>query len=151
MSDATDSPTAVLGRRYVAHLIDLVVHAATVAVPFLLLGERSTVARPDGEPYADTFAVGADRAFRVGDQQFVFERSEIFLIAAVSLAVAVLFFVLIQGRFGWTIGKLVTGIRTVGHDGGRPGVIRAFFRTLFIPVDALPSDALPLVGGLVAR
>jgi len=144
-------PTAVLFRRYLAHILDFFFHLGTVAVPFWLLATRSTVDVASGEPYADTFPQGADRAIRIDDRLFVFDRNELLLIAAVSAAVTLLFLVVIQGRFGWTVGKLLTGLRAVNADGERTGIIRAFLRTLFLPVDALPSTPfVPLVGGLIA-
>jgi uncharacterized RDD family membrane protein YckC len=144
-------PTAVLFRRYLAHILDFFFHLGTVAVPFWLLATRSTVDVASGDPYADTFPQGADRAIRIDDRLFVFDRNELILIAAVSAAVTLLFLVVIQGRFGWTVGKLLTGLRTVKGDGERPGIIRAFLRTVLLPIDALPSTPfLPLVGGLVA-
>lgn len=155
MTDALTEkpPTAVLLRRYLAHLLDFAFHAATVAVPFWLLANRPTdgAVRPSGEPFADTFPQGADRAIRIDDRLFLFDRNELILIAAISFAVTLLFFVIIQGRLGWTVGKLLTGLRTVDGSGERPGVVRAFLRTLLLPIDALPSTPfLPLVGGLVA-
>lgn len=153
MTDAlTDKqPTAVLFRRYLAHILDFFFHLGTVAVPFWLLATRSTVDVASGEPYADTFPQGADRAIRIDDRLFVFDRNELILIAAVSAGVTLLFLVVIQGRLGWTVGKLLTGLRAVNADGERPGIIRAFLRTLFLPIDALPSTPFfPLVGGLIA-
>ncbi len=153
MTDALSEkqPTAVLLRRYLAHILDFWFHLATVAVPFWLLATRSTVDVASGDPYADTFPVGAQRAIRIDDRLFVFDRNELIIIAAVSVAVTVLFLVVIQGRLGWTVGKLVTGLRAVNGDGDRPGIIRAFFRTLLLPIDALPSTPfVPLIGGLIA-
>lgn len=153
MTDAFDDqpPTAVLFRRYLAHILDFLFHLGTMAVPFWLLATRRTVTVPSGDPFADTFPEGADRAIRIDDRLFVFDRDELILIAVVSLAVTLLFLVVIQGRFGWTVGKLLTGLRTVNGSGERPGIFRAFFRTLLLPIDALPSTPfLPLVGGLIA-
>ena len=153
MTDALSEkqPTAVLFRRYLAHILDFWFHLATVAVPFWLLATRSTVDVASGDPYADTFPVGAQRAIRIDDRLFVFDRNELIIIAAVSAAVTLVFLVVIQGRLGWTVGKLLTGLRAVNADGERPGIIRAFFRTLLLPIDALPSTPfLPLIGGLIA-
>jgi uncharacterized RDD family membrane protein YckC len=60
----------------------------------------------------------------------------------------VLLHVLLQGLTGWTVGKLVTGIRTVREDGGRPGIGRAFVRWVLWLVDGLPF--LALVGFITA-
>lgn len=141
-------PTAVLGRRYVAHVVDVLVYAAAALVPFLLLGTRSTVAPADGDPVVDAFRLPPDYAIRLDDQQFLFERNDVVLVAVVPLVVVLLFAVLVQGRWGWTPGKALTGIRTVDGDGGRPGVGRALLRTLLLVLDAVPSLLVPLVGGL---
>jgi uncharacterized RDD family membrane protein YckC len=147
-------PTKVLGRRYVAHLIDALVRVAAAVVPFVLLAERvdtngfdPTIA--DRYERVDTFAVGADRAIRIDDRLFILERQELVIIAAIALGVVLLFDVLIQGRAGWTLGKALTGLRTVKGTGERPGVFRALLRTILLAIDAIPSYLFPLVGGLV--
>ena len=58
--------------------------------------------------------------------------------------------VIIQGRFGWTFGKGLTGLRTVKADGARPGFFRALGRTILLPIDAIPSCLIPMVGSLSA-
>jgi hypothetical protein len=56
----------------------------------------------------------------------------------------------LQGLTGRTIGKFVTGIRTVRPDGTRPGLVRAFIRELCWIIDGIPTLVLPLVGGILA-
>ena len=147
-------PTAVLVRRYFARLLDLVVYGVAGIVPFLLLADQKTLAEanvnPDQYDKYGTFALGADRVFRADDRLFIFERKELVIVGAIALAVTLFFELIIQGRFGWTIGKLLTGLRTVNRDGVRPGIVRAFFRTLLLILDAIPSYVVPLVGGVVA-
>jgi len=55
------------------------------------------------------------------------------------LVVIVLYFVLLEGAFGATIGKRLTGMRVVGVDGRGPGIMRALVRNLLRVVDALPA------------
>ncbi len=151
MTDLTEKqPTAVLVRRYVAHVIDLLVHVASVAVPFLLLGEKLAESSPDTSPYVDAFRLRPDYAVRIDDQVWTFTRDDLIIIALVAAGIGLLITVVIQGRLGWTVGKLLTGLRTVNGDGGRPGIFRALFRTILLPIDALPSWLVPLVGGLIA-
>jgi uncharacterized RDD family membrane protein YckC len=148
VSDFRDKPTAVLGRRYVAHLIDLVVHIAVVAVPFVLLGEKATSS--DTSPIVDAYRLNPFYAVRLDDQVWLFTRNDLITIAAVSAAFVLLVTVIIQGRLGWTIGKALTGLRTVKGDGGRPGILRALGRTILLPIDAIPSWLIPIVGPLIA-
>ncbi len=151
MSDFTrDKPTAVLGRRYLAHLIDLVAHIAVVAVPFLLLSERSTRTRRSGEGWVDAFRLSPDYVVRVNDRLFLFEKNDLIIVGAVSVAFVLLFTVIIQGRFGWTIGKGLTGLRTVNRDGRPAGFFRALGRTILLVIDAIPSWLIPIVGPLIA-
>ena len=146
MSRSPDAaPTAVSGRRYLALLLDYLFHAATVAVPLLLLGERSTVGSGGG--LVDAYRLAPDYALRFDDQQIVLTRDELLLIGAVSVGFLLVFFVITQGLAGWTLGKLVTGIRTVNGDGDRPGIGRALVRTIVLVIDAIPSYVVPLVGG----
>jgi len=143
-------PTKVSARRYLSHLIDALVRIAAGVVPFVLLADRSTIDPTLADRYdrVDTFAVGADRAIRIDDRLFVFERKELVIVAAVALGVTLLFDVLVQGRKGWTIGKLLTGLRTVNSSGDRPGIFRALVRTVLLVIDLIPSYLVPLVGGL---
>jgi uncharacterized RDD family membrane protein YckC len=146
-------PTKVSLRRYVAHLIDALVRIAAGVVPFVLLAERVNIdtldpSLADRYDRVDTFAVGAERAIRIDDRVFLFEREELVIVAAIALAVTLLFDVIIQGRKGWTIGKLLTGLRTVNRSGDRPGILRALVRTVLLIIDLIPSYLVPLVGGL---
>jgi hypothetical protein len=56
-----------------------------------------------------------------------------------------LILVLLQGLTGASVGKAIAGLRTVGEDGQRPGIGKAFIRTLLWAVDAAPW-LVPLVG-----
>jgi uncharacterized RDD family membrane protein YckC len=147
-------PTAVLIRRYIARLIDLVVYWVALAIPFLLMADQKTLAEanvnPDSYDKYGSFALGADRVFRADDKLFIFERKELFIIAGIAAGVALIFELITQGRFGWTVGKLLTGLRTVNREGVRPGIVRAFFRTVLLALDALPGYVIPLVGGIFA-
>ncbi|MEV6347444.1 RDD family protein [Actinoplanes sp. NPDC051851] len=61
---------------------------------------------------------------------------------------AILYYVLLEGFFGRTLGKLLTGIRVVDAEtGGRPGVLAAVSRTLLRLIDGFGGY---LVGFLVA-
>lgn len=55
------------------------------------------------------------------------------------LLLMLLYFVLLEGRLGATLGKWVLGLRVVGPEGGRPGLLRSAQRNLLRFVDGLPA------------
>ncbi|MEU8817265.1 RDD family protein [Actinoplanes sp. NPDC048796] len=78
--------------------------------------------------------------------------------------VATLYYVLMEGYLGRTVGKMVTGIRVVDGETGRtpPGVGKAILRTIFRIIDSifgylvafivvLSSPRRRRVGDIVAR
>jgi len=60
------------------------------------------------------------------------------------LVVMGLYFVVLEGAAGATLGKWVVGLRVVGENGGKPGLLRSLYRNLLRVVDGLP--ALNIVG-----
>lgn len=65
-------------------------------------------------------------------------------ICAVFLAIIFLYFVLLEGLAGATLGKWILGIHVVRLDHGKPGLTRSLGRNLLRLVDGLP--ALNIVG-----
>ena len=55
------------------------------------------------------------------------------------LAVIVIYFVVLEGMYGATIGKRLVGLCVVGLDGHKPGIRRALIRNLLRAVDGLPA------------
>ena len=149
-------PTAVMVRRVIAFYIDLAVYAAALAAPLAVFAKSQPVGAVFSASQIDTL----DRAGRIGESDvYVFRgdtvytvtESELLTAGLIALGVFAFFGVIVQGLSGRTIGKFVTGIRTVRPDGRRPGLIRAFVRELAWIVDGLPlSVAVPLLGGVVA-
>ena len=60
------------------------------------------------------------------------------------LAIIVLYFILLEGLAGITVGKRLLGIKVVAVEGGLPGLKRSLIRNLLRAVDSLP--ALNVVG-----
>ncbi len=54
------------------------------------------------------------------------------------LLVIAIYFVVLEGVFGRTVGKWFLGLRVVRKDAGNPGLRRALLRNLLRLVDALP-------------
>ena len=65
---------------------------------------------------------------------------------AIWLLLAALYFPLLEGIKGWSLGKLVTGTRVVDAQGHRPGVRKAAIRTVARLFEVNPL----LFGGLPA-
>ncbi|MBN2227677.1 MAG: RDD family protein [candidate division Zixibacteria bacterium] len=55
------------------------------------------------------------------------------------LGIIVLYFIFLEGIFGATIGKKLTGLRVMGLDGKKPGIRRAAIRNILRIVDSLPA------------
>ena len=57
----------------------------------------------------------------------------------VFLVVICLYFVLLEGIVGATLGKWVLGLRVIQEDGGKPGLAKSLFRNVLRVVDGLPA------------
>ncbi|MFP3897008.1 MAG: RDD family protein [Anaerolineales bacterium] len=55
------------------------------------------------------------------------------------LALMVLYFVLLEGLSGATLGKWALGLRVMRTDGGKPGLVRSAARNLLRLIDGLPA------------
>lgn len=113
------APTpAPLSLRFLAGFIDWILLAsAGVSMTLLSAGHWDALLRPDTYP--------------------TIHRN----VAAVGFVLTLLYFSLLEGLWGASIGKRLLGLRVTGPDRGRPGVLRAFLRATI--AEALP--ALPLL------
>jgi uncharacterized RDD family membrane protein YckC len=60
-----------------------------------------------------------------------------------------LYFVLLEGLNGATLGKRIAGLRVQKVDGGHPGLIKGLLRNLLRIVDSLP--VLNIIGILLIQ
>ena len=102
----------VTRRRIVATLIDGVI----LSVILNILGRVFDVKVPSGTLDLTTLSFGGS-----------------LLAAGVVLA----YYIVLEGWFGRTAGKLVTGIRVVDDNGNRPGFVSALVRTLLRLIDGI--------------
>ena len=63
-------------------------------------------------------------------------------ICLIFLLVIVVYFVVLEGLFGRTIGKWLIGIKVVTVEGAMPGLTRALVRNLLRLVDGLPAFSI---------
>jgi uncharacterized RDD family membrane protein YckC len=120
VADRTD--VYVTGRRVVSTLID-----------GLILGGAYAL-----------LAAGSGDVHEVGPWNWVADTSPV---ASVLYAlVAAAYYIVMEGRFGQTLGKMVTGIRVVDeHTGAAPGFGPATIRTVLRLVDGLIGYLVALV------
>jgi hypothetical protein len=139
-----DDPTKVFGRRAGAAVLD----GALVLVPFVVVVTQEMESADldtrvdlgmirDADDFCDEYIDRYDGiCVNVDDTVFYSEPGPAPFFTLVGLAI--LFYVLLQGLTGWTIGKLLFKLRVVREDGGKPGLGRAFVRWFLWIVDSLP-------------
>jgi len=159
--DNGGDPTKVLVRRYLAYLVDFLLIALIGILALAFTAQASTPEELGLQPndvkrYQETdngLYVVYFRDVPVLEDEvgiLVVEPGDLQVIALVLAAAWILMYVGMQGFTGATVGKGAAGIRTVKGTGDPPGILRALVRSLLLPIDALPSTLLPLVGTIFA-
>ncbi len=143
-----NNPKAVLFRRATAWSIDAFLILILISVVVITTAERYDA--PSGlseEEICSQLSDASDNCLQVLDEVLVFDlgvKSPIFWIPFFSLVVN---FVVLTGFTGFSIGKLLTGIRVVNRENRKlPGLTAAVGRTLpWIVVTAIPQIGLGLL------
>ena len=131
-------PTDVLGRRIGAYAIDLAIGFVIFIVMFFALASSSThPTSADATRFCDTLNDDPDLICTAsGTSAYLIDTTELSAIMLAEGGFLFVNFVLLTGLTGFSLGKLLTGVRVVHEDSGRPcGVPRALLRTilLFVP------------------
>jgi uncharacterized RDD family membrane protein YckC len=123
---AQTQKTSLVTRRWKATLVDLAALVLIIVLPVLII----------------KLAFGS-----ANSDKYFFDKSA-FGYAMAIWAVAAMFFyyIFLEGRYGWTLGKLAAKIRVVNADGALPGYKKAFLRTIIRLIEVNPF----LFGGLPA-
>jgi RDD family len=148
-----DDPTAVMGRRVAAWVVDSVIILAPSVALFtneLEFLEESDLDQSGTDFCEDYMDRNEGVCVDVGDRVYFSDGVPVAPWAAF-LGLSVLIYVLIQGLKGWTPGKLLFGIRTVAEDGRAPGIGRAAIRWLFLIVDGLCAGLVGFIVALTSR
>lgn len=125
------------GRRIGAAAIDVaLLILPSLVIQFLFLEERTDIAS-----CADVRA-SLQTCFELGDRIFVATGGRMIAWQLTAALLGLLYYVVLQGRTGWTPGKRIVGIRVVSGDGAICGLRRAFVRYLPLLLPAL----IPVVG-----
>jgi uncharacterized RDD family membrane protein YckC len=123
---AAADPTAVMGRRIAAFVIDiLIVNVITWAV-FFALAETGD---------ADRFSCDSIPCVNINDTLYSPGGVANFIYWVVAIGIPILLFVVLQGLKGITPGKAILGVRTVNEQGEVPGILKALVRWLLLIVD----------------
>lgn len=144
-------PTKVVGRRVGAFLIDYVLLTAFNAVVFFLMAkteEEVVEGLADGDYDLDTTLYGG---IEIGNDEYNIVGGDLLLYLLIVGVVGIVYWMVLPGRTGWTLGKLATGIRVVKDDGTLPaGVGKNVIRQLLWIADSFPYVIPYLTGFVVA-
>lgn len=144
-------PTKVVGQRVGAMLIDsLIVFAFNTAVFFAMAQTDEDVVRglSEGDIDLDTSTYFN---LDLGDETYRLVGGDFLLWLLITTVVGFLYWMLLPGLKGWTVGKLATGIRVVKDDGTCPaGVGKNVVRQLLWVADSFPYFIPYLTGFVVA-
>lgn len=138
---AQADPTAVVGKRILAAIIDWIIGLAVFAVAFFGIwgdsADKDALALV-GVDCADVRENGDSPTicFELGDKVYASEGGDSIAVFAASLAAGLLNAVVLQGLTGASVGKHLTGLRVVDKDrGGIAGVGKNVVRWLVSIVD----------------
>lgn len=134
-------PTQALWRRIGAYLVDSLVGALLAAVVVVGFADVDMIDAADCPDDLPGGRVCLDAA--TDDTVTLVDAGPVVAALALTLGWVVLNDVLLQGATGATVGKFITGARTVRPDGRPPGIGRALVRTLLLIVDGI-SLILPV-------
>ena len=149
-----DDPTAVMGRRTLAAVIDVLLFIAIVGGLAAALGERTeipsgfdeTLACDEVTSQAEAAGESIGQCFTGGDFAFTFSSVDTVVLTLVQVGWPIAIYVFLQGLTGATPGKFLTGLRVVKEDGSICGIGRSTARTLLWIVDAAPYCVPGVVG-----
>ena len=144
-------PTKVVGRRVGALLIDtLILWIFNFIVFFALAKKEEDVIEglSEGEYDLDTTLYGG---FEIGGDEYNIVGGDFAIYLLITGIVGILYWMILPGLTGWTVGKLATGIRVVKDDGTLPaGIGKNVGRQLMWIADAFPYFIPYLTGFIVA-
>jgi uncharacterized RDD family membrane protein YckC len=141
-------PTAVVGRRVAALILDAILFDAILAVFYFPLATKKTDIVADVlsgklDPSSSTY-------INIGDYSLVGSKAALFFLLTFVLYIA--WFWILPGIKGWSPGKLICSIRIVKDDGScPPGIGRAIVRQLLWIVDGIFFGLVGFVTALSSK
>ena len=136
---APADPTAVIGRRIGAFFIDAAIVFVVMAIFFFPFATKRTVDETIDLPdchrtFEETTKVRCNNrvVFEIGDDVY---EANVGATLGLNAAFSLLYFGILQGLTGATLGKLLVGIRVVDQSGSIANVGRSLLRWLVFLVD----------------
>jgi uncharacterized RDD family membrane protein YckC len=142
-----EQATKVVGRRVVALIVDTVlVTAVNFAIFFAFAEDKLEAARAGELQFGDTTYINVT----IGDTQYAVFGGKAALYFVIAMAINIGYFVVWQGLRGVTLGKLMTGIKTVKDNDPTqpPGIGRALARWFLFIADGFPY-IIPYLTGFI--
>jgi uncharacterized RDD family membrane protein YckC len=135
----TYDPTAVLGRRYGAFIIDAAICLIVFAALFFATATTHTRAEALRIPgchlsTSDSSQVECNGRAVITVNDTVYE-AEFGVFTALCVAFTLLYFAVVEGLSGGSAGKHITGLRVVNPDGAHIGLPRSLARWAVFAVD----------------
>jgi uncharacterized RDD family membrane protein YckC len=135
-------PTAVLGRRTLAWLFDVLLFAAAFLVPVAVFGQvfrgADIAAQPGGFRFVD-----GDATLWFRSRVLVVPGDKFWLAVGLTVVVFLASWIVVQGLRGVTPGKGLFRVRCVTRERPTPGIGRALLRTVLWVVDLI-TIVLPI-------
>ena len=132
-------PTNVMGRRIGAVLIDgALIFTPTLAVFSSQLEQYEYDSTNTAQDRCETYNDLHESGVCINAGSTIYFTDSVGAAPVVAFGLSIALFVVLQGLTGWTIGKLLSGVRLVKGDGQRPGIGRALVRWMLWIVDSLP-------------
>lgn len=157
--------TEVLGRRYVAFLVDgALAVAAGVAAAWIRAEKFPVSGRSVAQEqqlaelaefeifgFKEVLGVPVARAQEIGDTMWVFAGSSWRAGALMAALAAIVLFTIVPALTGRTLGMIPLGLRITDESGERPGVAAHLIRSLVGVIDLVPVVVPGALGFVLAR
>jgi uncharacterized RDD family membrane protein YckC len=152
-------PTAVMGRRIGAFFLDALVALVLFGIIFAATSEKVTVEQARTKYGCVEQSTGFNdrstslhcpnhQVITIGDNVYITRSGGTFGLDALA---SFLYFALLPGLTGWTLGKLLLGLRVVDANGQRAGIGRNAIRWIVFIVDAFILFLPGLIAALTSK
>ena len=128
-------PTAVIGRRILAFIIDGILMWAIIIAVGAALAKSYTNAPTDACSILRGQGISAPTCFQTGSHVYVLNGGQTGTLWLLGIGVWLLNYTILQGATGASVGKFMLGLRVVNAEGQVCGMGRAFVRSLLLIVD----------------
>src|ERR1700690_3161381 len=132
---APRDPTAVLGRRIAAYLIDLAL-VAVIGVALIVTAYTRFYGAPANTCPGFIATAGTYWCLQVGGHLYVLNQSGRLRVEALTMLAGFLDLVVLQAFTGASVGKRVLGLQVVDANGQGPSFLRTLARWLLLIVDS---------------